>query len=76
LTIVVKLSKSRKKPVYDYPLGIRITWETLRWLEKIALFEHLKVTELVRKWISDQILKYQRNPQFKAFLKQLEKGER
>jgi hypothetical protein len=46
-------------------------------LEDIALFEHMGgggVSALVRKWIVEEVHRYERNPQFIRFKKEL--GER
>jgi len=65
---------SQKSEVrYDITFSFRMDPDTKDALEKVALFEHVKVSELIRKCITTQILKYKRNPQFKAFLRELEK---
>jgi len=65
------LSSRRSRPVrYDYVLAVRIERDLVQWLNLIALFERIKTPELMRRWISSQVLKYQRNPQFKSWLRQ------
>lgn len=66
-----------KKPVkreIKFPLLIstRIDWETSRELDDIALFDHKKVGTWLRDLIVDAMKRYQRNPQYKKFKRDLE----
>lgn len=55
---------------YTEQLNIRIPQQIMYKIRLISMFEHLKVPDLVRQWLYNNISKYDRNPRFKRFLKQ------
>ena len=57
---------------YDNLLSVKVHYRTKSDLDKIALFEHRKLSELVREWLGDKNDGYEKRPDFRHFLKQLE----
>ena len=57
---------------YDNLLSVKVHYRTKNDLDRIALFEHRKLSELVREWLGDKIDGYEKRPDFRHFLKQLE----
>lgn len=58
---------------HEVGITVRLDWDTVKELEKIALFEHDKRAPLMRRIIVEKVQVYQRNPAYKRFLKQLER---
>ena len=57
---------------YDNLLSVKVHYRTKNDLDRIALFDHRKLSELVREWLGDKIDGYEKRPDFRHFLKQLE----
>jgi predicted transcriptional regulator len=57
---------------HDVLISVRLDCETLRELDRIALFEHEKRATIARRFIIEKVQTYLRNPAYKRFLKQLE----
>jgi hypothetical protein len=57
---------------HDVLISVRMDYETLRELDRIALFEHEKRAALARRFLIEKVQTYLRNPVYKRFLKQLE----
>jgi predicted transcriptional regulator len=57
---------------HDVLVSVRLDYDTLRELDRIALFEHEKRATLARRFIIEKVQTYLRNPAYKRFLKQLE----
>lgn len=65
----------RKRPpkiMRQYGVTVRFDWPTLQEIDQIALFEREDRAPLLRRIIIDKVKVYERNPQFKRFLKKLE----
>ncbi len=60
---------------HECTLTVRLDYESLRELDRIALFEHEKRATLARRFIVDKIQTYLRNPAYKRFLKMLEEKQ-
>ena len=43
-----------------------------RELDTMALFEHRKLSELIREWLGDRIETYSKRPDYRNFVKGLE----
>jgi len=73
------MSEERKKdvPTVKHNIGVTVwlDWETVKELNKIALFEREKRAPLCRRIIVEKIQVYRRNPAYKRFLKQLARSE-
>jgi hypothetical protein len=65
-----------KTKVLTYDLHLRVSGEMIDELEKISLFKHRKVSEVIRQWIGDQIETYRKRPDYRSFLKALEEAKR
>lgn len=57
---------------HECTLTVRVDYETLHELERIALYEHEKRATLARRFIVEKVQTYLRNPAYKRFLKMLE----
>jgi len=68
------LLRRREKRTVRYPVvfGTRIDWETMREIDDIALFDRKKPAAWLRDLIVDAVKRYQRNPQYKKFKRDLE----
>ena len=55
---------------YTKQLNVRLPQQIMYKIRLISMFEHLKITDLVRQWIYNNTGKYNRDPRFKRFLKQ------
>jgi len=55
---------------YNVTKSLRIDELDAKRLEKIALYERVRIGTLLRMWVHDKILTYYRNPQFRRWLKQ------
>lgn len=62
--------------MYPVEMNVRLDWETLSMLDKIALFEREKRATMARRIIVEKVQVYERNPAFKRFLKQLEQQKK
>jgi len=60
--------------LYPITLSVRITEEMNGELPKIAAFENMKPSALCRQELLTMIRRYQRNPQYKRWLKRTEKA--
>ena len=58
--------------MYPITLSVRITDEMQEELPKIAAFEQMKTSTLCRQELLKMIRRYQRNPQYKRWLKRVE----
>lgn len=58
--------------MYPITLSVRITEEMSEELPIIAAFEQMKPSTLCRQELLKMIRRYQRNPQFKRWLKRME----
>ena len=64
----------------DYESGLNITKsvrideEMEKKLDKVALYEKVRAGTLLRMWVHDKIQTYYRNPQFKSWIRQLERN--
>ena len=68
------LENRTERPVlYTRTLTIRVTKEISDQLEVIAAFEATKPSPLARREILSMVRRYQRNPQFKNWLKRINK---
>jgi len=56
---------------YRKVLTVKLTYEMFDWLSRIALYERVKKSELIRRWIGEKIHSYERNPRFLQFEKEL-----
>jgi predicted transcriptional regulator len=61
-----------RKVKHDVGITVRLDWDIVKELERIALFEHEKRAALLRRIIIEKVQVYQRNPAYKRFIKQLE----
>ena len=61
-----------RKILYPYSLNIRITSEMREELEKIAAYEETKPSTFARRELLSMIRRYQRNPQYKRWLKRID----
>jgi len=59
--------------LYPITLSVRITNEMNDELPRIASFENMKPSALCRQELLKMIRRYQRNPQYKSWLKRTEK---
>lgn len=57
---------------YPIVFGTRIDWETMNEIDDIALFDRKKPATWLRDLIVDAVKRYQRNPQYKKFKRDLE----
>lgn len=66
--------ENRAKRVIHYPItvGFKLDWETRQELDIIALFDRKKVATWVRDTVISAVRRYQRNPQYKRFKRDLE----
>lgn len=60
--------------LYPITLSVRITLEINDELPRIAAYENMKPSSLCRQELLKMIRRYQRNPQYKAWLKRTEKA--
>ena len=69
------MGNNREKQVVGYPyiVGVRVDEETREELDIIALFDRKKVSTWIRDLIVSAVKRYQRNPQYKRFKRELEK---
>ena len=58
--------------MYPITITMRITEEMSEELPKIAAFEQMKTSPLCRQEILKMIRRYQRNPQYKRWLKRID----
>lgn len=65
-------------PKAEHRIGItiRVDYESLVKIDKIALFEHEDRAVWGRRMLMEKIQVYERNPAFKRFLKQLEEAKK
>lgn len=62
-----------KRPIrFPITVGVKIDWETRKELDIIAFFDRKKVGTWIRDLIVDAVKRYQRNPQYKKFKRELE----
>jgi len=54
---------------YIEQMNVKISNDMRILLDIICKYEQLKQSELVRRWVSDKLNTYMRNPQFKRWLK-------
>jgi len=67
------LRKAVKRKIhYPITVGVKIDHETREELDIIALFDRKKVGTWLRDLIVDAVKRYQRNPQYKRFKRDLE----
>jgi len=59
--------------LYPITLSVRITDEMNDALPRIAAYENIKPSALCRQELLKMIRRYQRNPQYKSWLKRTEK---
>ena len=66
--------KNHVKRQIRYPItvGVKVDPETREELDIIALFDRKKVGTWLRDLIVDAVKRYQRNPQYKKFKRDLE----
>lgn len=57
---------------YTNLLSVKLNPAMRSDLDKIAMFEHRKLSELIREWLGDKTEGYSKRPDYKHFLKQLE----
>jgi hypothetical protein len=63
----------RERPIlYPRTLTVRVTKEIADQLEVIATFEATKPSTLARREILSMIRRYERNPQFKNWVKRID----
>ena len=69
-------SENTKDRTTMYPIivSVRITEEMDEEIPKIAAFEQLKPATLCRQELLKMVRRYQRNPQYKQWLKRTEKA--
>ena len=60
--------------LYPVTMSVRVTDEINNELPKIAAFENVKPSTLCRVELLKMIRRYQRNPQYKSWLKRTEKA--
>jgi len=64
----------RERPIlYPRTLTVRITKEIADQLEVVAAFEATKPSTLARREILSMVRRYQRNPQFKNWVKRMDR---
>ena len=75
---LLDMSKTRKdvsltKGV-SYPslFSVKISDDLATHLDNIKLFEHRKLSELIREWLSDKVEGYLKRPDYRHFLKGME----
>jgi len=70
------VSENLEKRAILYPitLSVRITEEMYSELPKIAAFENTRPSALCRQELLKMIRRYQRNPQYKRWLKMTKKA--
>lgn len=56
---------------FNVTKSVRIDSEMANELDLIALFIGNKPSQIMREWVQDKILTYQRNPKYKWWRKQL-----
>lgn len=56
------------------PYNLRLHPEMIEEMERIGLFEHRKTSEVLREWIAEKIRLYRKMPDYRAFVRQQEKG--
>ena len=61
-----------KNLLYPTSLNIRITHEMRDELEKIAAYEETKPSTFARRELLSTVRRYQRNPQYKRWLKRID----
>jgi len=68
---------SSEKRTVQYPLmfSTRVDYETMDEIEVIALFDRKKPGTWLRDLVVDAVKRYQRNPQYKKFKRDLEARE-
>ena len=75
--VYVEERRGQRPRVLTRQLSFRLPEDMYEMLRLIAEFEHIyRVSEMLRRMISQTIHRYERNPQFKRFLKYREKGGR
>lgn len=57
---------------YGSLLSVKLHGTMRAELDRIALFEHRKLSELIREWLGDKIEGYSKRPDYRRFEKQLE----
>lgn len=57
---------------YQSLLSVKLSNSLMDNLDKIKIFEHRKLSELVREWLTDKVEGYYKRPDFRHFLKDLE----
>ena len=57
---------------YQSLLSVKLSNSLMDNLDKIKLFEHRKLSELVREWLTGKVEGYYKRPDFRHFLKSLE----
>jgi hypothetical protein len=69
-------SENSEVPTTMFPYGItlRLDWDSVKMLDKVAMFEREKRATMVRRIVVEKLQVYERNPAFKRFLKQLDKN--
>ena len=71
------MSVSGKRTVrYPILVSTRVDWETYKEMQDIAFFERKKPATWIRDLIVDAVRRYQRNPQYKRFKRDLEARNR
>lgn len=60
--------------LYPITLSVRITDEMDAELPRIAAFENMKPSTLCRQELLKMVRRYQRNPQYKRWLKRAERA--
>lgn len=71
---IEKMDIESEKLEVEHNIGItlRLDWDSIMGLRRIAAFEKEKVAVLCRRIIVEKMQVYERNPAYKRFLKQLE----
>jgi len=70
------MKRANKQIHYPIPVATRIDELTWKELDDIALFDRKKVATWLRDLIVDAVKRYQRNPQYKRFQRELEEREK
>lgn len=65
-------SGSKREIMYPHIVSTRVDWETKKEIETIAFFDRKKAATWIRDLIISAIRRYQRNPQYKRFKRDLE----
>lgn len=73
----IETSNLKVPPKAKFIIGktVRFTPESVKDVELIAAYEHMKPAELLRWIVCEKIRVYKRNPGFKTFLKQLQRTQ-